>query len=127
MSELGLSHTEAYYALWLLQAHNNTVKVTVGKIVIWCKDGETAERTLDVLTSTVRRILCASGMRYATPTRVANLIILDRQAYKLFAKYIQLDRTKRHGYRPVALTFIDALLRRAFGDPVRNNVYYVIC
>ena len=126
MSESGLSHTEAYYVLQLLQAHNNATKVVVGKTAIWCKDGETAERTLDVLTSTVQRLLCANGMRYATPTRVTNLIMSDRQAFKLFAKYIQLDRTKRLGYRPVALTFIDALLRRV-GDPVRNNVYYVTC
>jgi hypothetical protein len=127
MNELGLSHTKAYYVSWLLTQICNVVKVVVGKTAIWCKDWETAEHTLDTLVSAMRRLLCASGMRYATPTRVTNLIMLDRQAYKLFAKYIQLDRTKRHGYRPVALTFINALLRRAFGDPVRNNIYYVIC
>jgi hypothetical protein len=130
MSKLGLSHTEAYYVLQLLQAHNRAVKVSAGRIVIWCKDGETAERTLSALTSTIRRLLCANDMRYATPTRVANLIMSDRQAFKLFAKYIQLDRTKRFGYRPAALAFVDALLQRAFGDPVRDgekNVYYVTC
>jgi len=126
MNELGLSHTEAYYASRLLSQTRNVVKVVVGKTAIWCKDWETAEHTLDALVSAMRRLLCASDMRYATPTRVVNLIILDRQAFKLFAKYIQLDRTKRLGYRPVALTFIDALLRRV-GDPVRNNVYYVTC
>jgi hypothetical protein len=130
MSKLGLNHTEAYYVLQLLQAHNNAVKVVVGKTAIWCRDREAAERMLDVLTSTVQRLLCTRRMRYATPTRVVNLIMSDRRAFKLFAKYIQLDRTGRFGYKPVVLAFVKALLQRAFGDPVRNGektVYYVTC
>jgi len=126
MSELALSHSEAYYVLKLLRMRNHIVEVTVGKTAIWCIDAETAERTLDTLVSTIRRMVCSNGMRYATPTRVAGLITSDRQAFKLFTKYIQLDRTKRFGYRPVALVFIDTLLQRV-GYPVRDGVYYVTC
>jgi len=67
-------------------------------------------------------------MRYATPTRVADLTTSDAQAFKLFARYIRLDMTKR--FRPAALAFIDALLRQAFGDPMRDGeetVYYATC
>jgi len=130
MSELGLNHTEAYYVLRLLWVHNGVAKVVIGRTAVWCVDRETAERTVDALASTVRRLVCARRMRYATPTRVADLITSDTQAFKLFARYIQLDMTKRFEYRPAALAFIDALLQRAFGDPMRDGektVYYVTC
>jgi hypothetical protein len=130
MAELGLSHSKTYYALSLLKSYGRVEEVVLGNVSLWCRDKETAKRTVDELVSHVRRLLCNNGTRYATPTRVANLIVSDKQAFKAFARYVQFDMTKRQAYRPNTLSLIKALLQMAFGNPVRSGgkvIYYVTC
>lgn len=131
MSTLGLNHARVYYTLRVLKLHGRIVEVVLGKTSLWCRDEETAKRTIDELLSHMRRVLCNNGTRYATPTRVASLLASDRQAFKVFSKYVSFDTTKRTKYRPVTLSFLNALLQMAFGDPMvdsdQKTVYYVTC
>jgi hypothetical protein len=128
MAELGLNHTKAYYALDMLRMHGRVVEVVLGQTSLWCRDEETAKRAVEELVSHVKRLLCNSGMRYATPVRAANLIASDKQALRAFARYVQLDKTKHQGYKPATLAFINAVLQMAFGDPMDGRrVYYVVC
>jgi Mn-dependent DtxR family transcriptional regulator len=130
MKKLGLSHSEVYHALTQLKKFGKVVEITLGKISLWCRDEETAKRTLDELASHVRRLLCSNGMKYATSTRVANLIVSDKQAFETFAKYVEFNMTKHASFKPTTLSFINALLQTV-GDPVVRNdersVYYVTC
>jgi len=130
---LGLNHSEAYHVLTALKKAGNAVEVLLGKTSIWCRDEETARRVVDELKSEVRRLLCSNGkMRYATPSRVLELVESDGQAREVFSRYVLLDKTRNQSYKPQALAFAYAVLRELFGEPPfqryrERPIYLVTC
>lgn len=108
---LGVSKTQAKYVLERLQAEGRAVPVAVGRTTLWCRDGETAARTLEELAAEVKRLLC--GLRFATPGRLLKLISRDRRAGGIFSRYVPLSPGTA-----AALSFLNALLQAALGQPV---------
>jgi hypothetical protein len=122
---LGLTHSQAFYVLQQLKNAGQAVEAVVGKLGIWCRDWEMAERLIEELKSEVKRLLCKSKTKYTTPTKVAKLIMSDVSARRLFAKYIYM--TRRGGFKPVTLALINYILQ-LIGKPVERDsrkVYFV--
>ncbi len=107
---LGASRMQAKYVLERLQAESRAVSVAVGRVTLWCRDGETATRTLEELAAEARRLLC--GLRFATPSKLLKLINRDKKASRTFSKYVPLSSG-------VAATtsFLNALLQSILGQP----------
>jgi len=106
---LGVSRTQAKYVLEQLRAEGRVVSVLMGRVALWCRDGEAATRTLEELTDGARRLLC--GFRFATPSKLLKLITRNREAGRTFSKYVQLSETA------ATLSFLNALLQTVFGQP----------
>ncbi len=132
---LGLNHTRAYYALQFLRDNEMVVEVVLGKVAIWCADEESARRTVEELKSEVRRLLCNNrgyATRYVTPKKALELVESDKRAREIFSRYVMFNKTKYKSYRPLALAFIDAILRELFGESQfrrsrGGSVYLITC
>jgi hypothetical protein len=128
MRELGASHSEAFYAMCLLQWQGRVVEVVVAnKIAIWCRDRETAETLARQLKETVHRLAVENGMKYATPKKILQAALGDRDAYALLSAFIPLSRNAAR-FHPVALAFIRDVLHQLYGEPLKysNNKYVYI-
>ncbi len=106
---LGASKTQTKYVLEKLQAEGRAVPVLMGRVALWCRDGEAAARALEELAAEARRLLC--GLRFATPSRLLKLII-RRGVARTFSKYVQLSPGTA-----ATLSFLNALLQVALGQP----------
>jgi ribosomal protein S25 len=126
MRELGINHSEAFYALRLLQMQSRVVEVVVaGKMAVWCRDSAAAEELLRRLRESVHRLAVENGMRYATPKKILQAALRDRDAYELLSAFIPLSRheTKFH---PMALAIIRDILQQLYGKPLKySNHKYV--
>jgi len=125
---LGLTHSQTFYVLEQLKNAGQAVEVVAGKLAIWCKDQETAKRLIEEFKSEVKRLLCINRwMKYVTAQKAANLIVSDKSARRLFAKYLYM--TRRGAFLPVTLSFIDYILHELLGEPIergaRGAVYFV--
>ena len=107
---LGASKTQTKYVLERLQAEGRALPAAVGRVTLWCRDGEAAARALEELTDEVRRLLC--GFRFATPSRLLKLITRNRGAVRIFSKYVQLSPGTAS-----TLSFLNALLQAVLGRP----------
>jgi ribosomal protein S25 len=131
MRELGVGHSEAFYVLRLLQLQNRVVEVVVGnkrpRVAIWCRDGETAERLMMLIKETVHRLAVEGRMRYATPSKILQAALRDREAYELLGMFIPLSRRTAR-FHPVALAFIRHILQMLYGEPLKyaNHKYVYI-
>jgi ribosomal protein S25 len=128
MRELGASHSEAFYALRLLQLQGRVVEVVVAeRVAIWCRDRASAEELLKRLKETVRRLAVANGIRYATPKKMLKAALKDRDAYELLSAFIPLSRRAAE-FPPTALAFIRDMLGQLYGEPLKfsNNKYVYI-
>jgi hypothetical protein len=122
MRELCLSHTEAFYALRLLQMKNSIVEVVIGGVAIWCRDRGAAEELISRLKEAVRRL--ASNMRYATPKKILQVALRDRDAYELLNAFVPLSSAGM--FHPRAYAFVRDLLWRLYGNPLKySNKKYV--
>ena len=128
MRELGINHSEAFYALRLLQLQSRVVEVVVAeRVAIWCRDRASAEKLLKRLRETVHRLAVANGIRYATPKKILQVALGDRDAYTLLSAFIPLSRNATR-FHPVALAFIRDVLSQLYGEPLKysNNKYVYI-
>jgi len=128
MRELGINHSEAFYALRLLQWQGRVVEVVVAeRVAIWCRDRASAEELLKRLKETVHRLAVANGIRYATPKKILQAALNDRDAYELLRAFIPLSRHAAR-FHPVALAFIRDILHQLYGEPLKfsNNKYVYI-
>ncbi len=127
MRELGVNHSEAFYALRLLQLQNRVVEVVVAsRVAIWCRDRETAEELIRRLRETVHRLATESGIRYARPSKILQAALKDREAYELLRAFVPLRYTAT--FHPVALAFIRDVLHQLYGESLKysNNKYVYI-
>jgi len=126
MRELDISHSEAFYALRLLQGR--VVEVVIAeRVAIWCRDRASAEELLKRLRETVHRLAVANGIRYATPKKILQAALKDRDAHELLRAFIPLSRNATR-FHPVALAFIRDVLSQLYGEPLKysNNKYVYI-
>ncbi len=126
MRELGVSHSEAFYALRLLQLQNRVVEIAVAdKVAIWCRDGATAEELVQRLKESVHRLATSNGMRYATPKKILQAALRDRDAYELLSAFIPLSRHATR-FHPLAPAFVRHILHQLYGMPLKySNHRYV--
>ena len=124
MRELGINRSEAYYALRLLQLQGRVVKVVVAeKVAIWCRDRASAEELLKRLKETVHRLAIANSIRYATPKKILQAALRDRDAYELLSAFIPLSNVVK--FHPVALGFVGNILRQLYESLRLSNNRYV--
>ncbi len=108
--KLGVSRMQAKYVLERLQAEGRVVPAAVGRVTLWCRDGEAAARTLEELAAEARRLLC--GLRFATASRLLKLINRDKKASRTFSKYVSLSPRVA-----ATLSFLNSLLQAILGQP----------
>jgi len=122
MRALGISHTQAFYALRLLQAHGRVVKAAVGNVALWCRDRESALMLLEELRREVVRLVEQHRLRYVTPKRLFGLVAHDPKARGLFSKIISVKPPPSASVYGV----LKALLEMLYGDPIAKSVYYAV-
>jgi Mn-dependent DtxR family transcriptional regulator len=121
MRELMLSHSQALYALRLLQRRGRVVEVVVGKVALWCRDRETAQCFLEEVRGAVIRLVEQNRLRYIRPKQLFELITRDAKAREVFGRIIDVKTP------PSAKTYgvLKTLLEAMYGKPVAKSVYYV--
>jgi predicted transcriptional regulator len=120
MRMLGLSHTQAFYALRLLQAEGRAVEIVVGRVAMWCRERDAAQRFLEEIKETIVHLVRQNGLRYIRPRQLFELITRDAKARGLFGRLINVKSP------PSASTFsvLDTLLNAVYGDPIHRSIYY---
>jgi DNA-binding Lrp family transcriptional regulator len=117
-------------AVFYLMKHvmeRGAVKVGIGNTALWCRNRTAAEELVSRIRETVHRLSVENKMRYATPAKVLQAVLKDRDAYALLSRFIPLKRNMEK-FPPAALTFVDAVLRSLYGEPLRyrrRTVYIV--
>ncbi len=120
---VGANMNEAYYAAKLLERGGAALQVALGQHSLWCAGREAAEAVTWELKKELARVLCRSGVKYATPTRAYKLVTADKQARATFLRYVPLEKT--------TASLINALLHQMLGDPIRYRyrgtqpIYYI--
>ena len=122
MRELGISHTQAFYALRLLQARGCAFEVALGKVAVWCISRTAATKLLEELRGAVVRLVEQHRLRYVTPKRLYALIARDRRAQEVFSRVIGI------GDKPSVATFsaLKALLGAVYSDTINKSVFYAV-
>jgi hypothetical protein len=124
---MGFSHTQAYYTLMHLVRSGRAVQVKLNRyFTIWCFSGHSAVKHMNKLRGALHSLICTAKMKYVSPVDALDLIVNDRQARKLFSRYIELKPDSR------SLHFLNGLLILSYGRPVRvmsnrKPVYFVDC
>ena len=119
--ELGISHTQAFYALRLLQAQGCAVEVTLGRVAIWCISRDAATKFLKELREVVIRFVGQNRLRYVTPKRLYALITRDNEARKVFSRIISVGKPS-----DVVFGALKALIGAVYGDPLNRSVFYAM-
>jgi hypothetical protein len=119
MHKLGATQKQTLYALTHLLSEGRVVKVVLGGVSVWCKDKEMAEEYVKQLKAEVVRL--TAGRMYVSPRDLLSLILLDKNAEKVFRHIIPLGRSS-------VLTYgvISTLLRAVYGKPIRRWKYYTL-
>ncbi len=83
----------------------------------YCLSEEDAYNAAQSLRRELWRLICGSKRRYISPSAAFKMIAEDKQARKLFSKYIIVDRSNSG-----ALAFISCMLKDVLGtEPDRRN------
>jgi predicted transcriptional regulator len=127
MRIMRINHTKAYHLMRVSLLTGRGVKVRVGNTAVLCRDRETADEVISRIRETVHRLAVENGMRYATPTKILQAALRDRDAYELLSVFIPLRRNMDK-FPPAVLKFVDDILRSLYGEPVRyrRKTVYVV-
>jgi predicted transcriptional regulator len=120
---LRIEHNKLFYVLRRLKQEGLVEPISFGRVVFWCTNRATAEEVFTKLVEALKKLLCRR-VKYATPKEVMQLIAKDKEAQSLFLRHMTLRPN------PATAQVIDALMRKAFGQPIRwsrNHVYYITC
>jgi hypothetical protein len=120
MQTLKLSHTQAFYALRLLRGAGRAVEVVVGKVALWCRDRDAAQRFVEELTAVVRRLVERHRLRYVTPKRLFELITRDAEAREVFSRVINVKAPPSASVYSVLKTLLEAV----YGEPIKRSIFY---
>jgi DNA-binding transcriptional ArsR family regulator len=123
---LNLNHSNAFH-LMMRAVEHGCVKVAVGGTAVWCRSRAAAEKLMKQLRETVHKLAISNKMRYATPVKILQAALKDRDAYALLSRFVVLRRNVVR-FPPVAIRFVDCVLRSLYGEPMRlrrKTVYIV--
>jgi predicted DNA-binding transcriptional regulator len=124
--ELGLSHTQVRYTTYTLLSQGRITEKVVGATALWCRDHVTAQLHIGMLRNVIRGLV-KDGVKYVTPTRVLEWINQDREARRMFSRYVSLRRHGR-GFPAATFAFVSDILRSLYGEPAvySNRVVYFV-
>jgi hypothetical protein len=120
MEQLQITYDELFYVLRKLRQEGRVGVVSLGRVSLWCISRAAAEEVLSRLEEALKRAL--GGRKFATPQKVLDLITKDPETQGLFSHHMPLRPN------PATIQAIDALMMRAFGEPIktsRGNVYLI--
>ncbi len=120
---LRATHSELFYVLRMLRQEGRVEAVNLGRVALWCTSRAAAEEVLAKLTEALKSLLCGRG-RFATPKEAVQLAAEDKEVRGLFSRYMPLR------FNPATVQIIDALMEKAFGQPIktsRGHVYHIRC
>jgi hypothetical protein len=120
---LRIEHNELFYVLRRLRQEGLVEPISFCRVAFWCTSRIVAEEVFAKLVEALKKLLCGR-VKYATPGEALKFIAEDKEAKNLFSRHMSLRPN------PATVQVIDALMKRAFGQPMRasrNNVYYVAC
>jgi len=119
---LGLTHSEAYYVLALLENEGLVVKGKFGRVAIWCLNDEQFKSTVNELMQEIRRIVESNKLKYVYPMRIYRLILNDSKARVLLSRYAPVGNNT-----VVTLAFLNAILEMMYGKPyfVGEKIVYL--
>lgn len=120
---LRIERNELFYVLRRLRQEGLVEPISFGRVVFWCTSRAAAEEVFTKLVEALKKLLCGRA-RYATPKEVLQLIAEDKEVQSLFLRHM----TPRPN--PATVQVVDALMRKAFGRPIRSSrehIYYVAC
>jgi len=123
VERLRISYGELFYVLDKLRREGRVVPADLGRASLWCTSRAAAEEVTAKLAEALRSLLCRRG-RFATPKKALQLVAEDKEARRLFARHMPLRPN------PAVIQVIDALMERAFGEPVRSSrvrIYHIRC
>jgi uncharacterized protein (DUF1778 family) len=125
--ELGLSKTQAEVALRYLTESGRAVRVKLGQqFTLWCYSRRSVVRHLRRLKNVLHSLICDAKMKYVRPGKALELILNDKQARRLFSRYISLKTNSAK-----TLDAVKSLLELNYGKPITyaggGPVYFVDC
>ena len=120
MDRFGISHTQAFYVLRLLQAEGRAVKAALGKVALWCRDRDAAQKFIETLKAEVLRLVSQHRLRYVTPKRLFELVACDAKAREAFSRIISVKPPPSAS----AYSVLKALLGATYGAPISKSIYY---
>ncbi|MEM4965092.1 MAG: hypothetical protein QXT13_13175, partial [Pyrobaculum sp.] len=126
--ELRISHSQTSHLMRVMLLMGRGVKMVVGKTAVLCRDRKAAEDTIARLRETVHRLAVENMIKYATPSKILQIIKNDKEAYSLFSKFIKLSRIDE-SFSATALAFADAILKSLYGEPAlrqQRRLIYVV-
>ena len=122
---LNVPWDRARHVVDLLKKEGRVVEVEYGGKLLWCVNEEAAEEAIYNIRAEVWRLICSNKLRYVSPSRLAQLMISDARARKLFAKYVSIKNAANAG----GIKFADAVLRDLLGaafDRRTNKKIYMV-
>jgi len=125
---LSLSHSRVYYISRDMANDGMISMMVIGKTAVLCADEDRAKQYIDEIAKMVHNIVCRSGAKFIWPSKLLDMMDI-KQRLKI-ERYVGMRITGRRGYIPLVLIFLDAVMRRIYGDPQRyknHNVYITNC
>ena len=123
MERVRATHTELFYVLDGLRQEGRVEAVNLGRVALWCASRAAAEEVLSRLTEALKSLLCGR-VKFATPKKALRFVAEDKEMRKLFSRHMPMR------FNTATAQIIDALMARAFGNPIktsRGNVYHIHC
>jgi hypothetical protein len=125
---LSLSHSRVYYISRDMANSGMISMMVIGKIAVLCTDEDRAKRYIDEIAKMVHDIACRNGAKFIWPSKLLDMMNI-KERLKI-ERYMGIRIAGRRSYIPSALTFLDAIMRRIYGDPQRHrnhSIYITNC
>jgi DNA-binding MarR family transcriptional regulator len=122
--EFNLTWSQARHLITQLVKAGHIIETTISTKLLWCINETAAATEIYTLIQEAWRVICDSKKRYITPSEAAQLIAHDKNARKVYAKYVDLINRKGG-----TLKFMTAILTKVLGKPLvktpRKAVFYI--
>jgi len=123
MEQLRATRTELFYVLDKLRQEGRVEAVNLSRVALWRASRAAAEEVLSRLTEALKSLLCGRA-KFATPKEALQYIAEDKEVRRLFSRHMPLR------LNTATAQVIDALMRKAFGQPMetsRGRIYHIPC
>jgi hypothetical protein len=123
MERVRATRNELFYVLDRLRQEGRVEALSLGRVIFWCAGRAAAEEVLTRLTEALKSLLCGR-VKFATPKDALRFVAEDKEMRRLFSRHMPMR------FNTATAQVIDALMTRAFGQPIktsRGNVYHIYC